>query len=194
MRTKLKVVDDEDCSKLLSLIFLVCRPRDRRSPGRSSNWGRRLKRSSGRRRNSHHNGDYGPGYGVGEGCGAMAITLHRLSCARGWQNELPHRFGKALVLVAVGYHARLRLYLIAGVAHGNGKAALAKHEDVIRHVPHGGDLLGRNVQKPGQGSHDCSLVGLRVGNVEIIRLRARRARLLTPVSYTHLRAHETRHD
>src|SRR5664280_752688 len=54
VKAKFRVIDDEDCSKLLSLIFLVCRPRDRRSPrsrrcrGRSApgtpsiRWPRRL--------------------------------------------------------------------------------------------------------------------------------------------------------
>src|SRR5580704_11044548 len=69
----------------------------------------------------------------------MATLLSRGSCAGRAQNKLPHRFGEALVLVAAGLRARLRLHL---VAHRDGKAALAEHEDVIRHVPDRGDLRG----------------------------------------------------
>src|SRR5579883_3640558 len=39
------------------------------------------------------------------------------SCRGRPQNELPHRVGEAFVLVAVGHRARLRLHLVAGVAH-----------------------------------------------------------------------------
>ncbi len=35
------------------------------------------------------------------------------------QNEFPHRFGKALILIAIGHGARLRLHLVAGIAHGD---------------------------------------------------------------------------
>src|ERR1035437_260010 len=62
-----------------------------------------------------------------------ATLLSRGSCAGRAQNKLLHRFGEALVLVAVGHRARLRLHLVAGVAHRDGKAALAEHKDVIRH-------------------------------------------------------------
>src|ERR1700730_13742706 len=75
------------------------------------------------------------------------------SCRGLPQNELPHGFGEALVLVAVGHCARLRLHLVAGVAHGDGKAAFAEHEDVVRHVADGGNLLGGDVQRFGQGCY-----------------------------------------
>lgn len=71
----------------------------------------------------------------------LAVTGSRVDLL---QNELLHRFGETLVLVAVGDCARLGFHLVAGVAHGNGKAAFAEHGDVIRHVPHGGDLGGWN--------------------------------------------------
>ncbi len=63
-----------------------------------------------------------------------------------------HRLGEAVVLVAVGDRARLRLHLVAGIAHGDREAALAEHQHVVRHVADGGDLLRRDVQELRQAS------------------------------------------
>jgi hypothetical protein len=47
-----------------------------------------------------------------------------IACGGRPHNELPQRFGETLVLIAVGNGACPRLYLVAGIAHGDGKAAL----------------------------------------------------------------------
>ena len=70
-------------------------------------------------------------------------------------------------------------YPIARIAYGDGKAAFAKHWDAVRHVPHGRDLRGRDVQKLREGCHDCSLVGLRGPPSRQTGLRACRTRLPT---------------
>ena len=58
------------------------------------------------------------------------------------------------------------------------KPLLRNIKDVVRHVADGGDLLRRNIQKLRQSRHDRALVGLRMRHIEIVGLRARRARLV----------------
>src|SRR6185437_6101659 len=61
------------------------------------------------------------------------------------QDELSRCLGEALVLIAVGHGGRLRFDLVAGISHGDGEAALAEHQNIVRHVADGCNLRRRNV-------------------------------------------------
>ena len=56
------------------------------------------------------------------------------------QDEFLHRLREALIIAARGHRVRRLLHLRTAIAHGNREATLVKHQDVIRHVPNGGDL------------------------------------------------------
>src|ERR1700694_3828793 len=75
------------------------------------------------------------------------LTSNARLCGSRWQNELSNRFCETFILVAVGHRARLRFHFVAGVAHCDGKSALAEHKDVIWHISDRCDLRGRNAQK-----------------------------------------------
>ncbi|MGY4402262.1 hypothetical protein ACVIYL_003065 [Bradyrhizobium sp. USDA 3315] len=94
------------------------------------------------------------------------------------QDKLPHRFSETIILIAIRNRACLRFHFIAGISYSNGKAARAKHEHVIRHVPDCGNLARSNIEKLGQGGHDCSLVGFWISHIKIVGLRTSSARSL----------------
>jgi len=79
--------------------------------------------------------------------GPSGLTSNARLCGSRWQNELSNRFCETFILVTVGHRARLRFYFVAGVAHCDGKSALAEHKDVIWHISDRCDLRGRNAQK-----------------------------------------------
>src|SRR5215472_17024026 len=82
------------------------------------------------------------------------------------------RVGEALVVVAGGDPARGTLYLDVGVAHHDAQPRVGGHEHVVGHVADGGDLFGRNVVPGRQVLHDCALVGMRMGDVQVVGLGA----------------------
>src|SRR5437870_1720237 len=88
------------------------------------------------------------------------------------QDEAPYGVSESFVLVAVGHGARLRLYLVAGIAHRDGETALAEHQHVVRHAAHGGDphlRTGAVLRGAGAIQH----IELIVGRLALPGLRAR---------------------
>src|SRR2546430_2497071 len=75
------------------------------------------------------------------------------------QNKLLHCLCEALVIATRGHRVRCLLHLRTAIAHGNREAALVKHQDVVRHVPDGGYLVGCDAKMPGQIVDDAALVG-----------------------------------
>ena len=86
------------------------------------------------------------------------------------------RLGETLIVIGVGDQIGLRLHLRAGIAHCDAETAFAKHQHVVRHVADRGDLVGRDREKLRQRRDDGAFVGVRVGDVEIVGLRAGRRR------------------
>src|SRR5450631_2304428 len=72
-----------------------------------------------------------------------------------------------------------------GVAHGNAETASLEHRDVIAAVANDGDLRQWNPQQPRNLRQRDAFVGERVGNIEIVRLRARHGGL-TAKRGTHI--------
>lgn len=82
-------------------------------------------------------------------CG-VSVRFVLVSGWPGWlprraQDVLLDRLREAFVLVGRRYPARRALHLATGVAHRDGQPGMGEHEDVVRHVPDGGDLLRRDL-------------------------------------------------
>ena len=86
------------------------------------------------------------------------------------EDEALDGVGEAFVLVAGRDVVGGGLHLGARVAHGDAEAGRREHEDVVRHVADGRDLLGRDVVVLRQVGDDATLVRLRVRDVEVVGL------------------------
>src|SRR5450830_24851 len=94
------------------------------------------------------------------------------------EDESFNRVGKTIVAIAVGHEVGGPLYRRTGVAHGNAETASLEHRDVIAAVANDCDLRQRNPQQPRNLRQRDAFVGERVGNIEIVRLRARHGGLI----------------
>src|SRR5665811_917406 len=94
------------------------------------------------------------------------------------EDESFNRVGKTIVAIAVGHEVCGSLYRRTGVAHGNAETASLEHRDVIAAVANDCDLRQGNPQQPRNLRQRDAFVGERVGNIEIVRLRARHGGLI----------------
>src|ERR1700690_4277559 len=94
------------------------------------------------------------------------------------QDESFDRVGKTIVAIAVSHEVCGSLYRRTGVAHGNAETASLEHRDVIAAVANDGDLRQWNSQQPRNLRQRDAFVGEWVGNIEIVRLRARHGGLI----------------
>src|SRR5690242_20669284 len=90
---------------------------------------------------------------------------------RAVENEPLHRLRETLVVERVRGRASLRLDLVGGIAHGNAQTRPLEHHHVIWLITDRGDLLGRDIHAVREIGNDGALVGVLVGDVEIVRLR-----------------------
>src|SRR5947209_3763377 len=89
----------------------------------------------------------------------------RRSCARGretqtrsqQENQLSRsreqialdRLGKSIVVAGVGYRRCLLLYVGGSIAHGNGEAAFAEHQNIVWHIADCGNFVGGDTEAAG---------------------------------------------
>ena len=81
-------------------------------------------------------------------------------------------FGKAVLAVGIGHEVRRALHLRIAIAHRNAQAAALEHRDVVAAITDDRDLVFRNAQQLRKLGQCDALVGERVGEVEVVRLRA----------------------
>ena len=81
-------------------------------------------------------------------------------------------FGKAILIVAVGHEIRRALHIGISIAHRNAQPASFEHRDVVAAIADDGDLRGRDGEQLRQRGQRDALVGERMGEVEVVRLRA----------------------
>src|ERR1035441_7550343 len=62
------------------------------------------------------------------------------------KDEMFDRAGKTVLYVALRNVRRLRLDFVSRIAHGDAYTALAKHQQIGRHIANGGNLLRGDVQ------------------------------------------------
>src|SRR5664279_4521841 len=94
------------------------------------------------------------------------------------QDEPFDRIGEAIVVIALSHEVRGPLNRRTGVAHGNAETASLEHRDVIAAVANDRDLRKRNRQQLRYLRQRDAFVGERMGDVKVVRLRARHSRLI----------------
>jgi hypothetical protein len=89
------------------------------------------------------------------------------------QDELLNRVGKSFCFVGGGNVIGLLLHFSAGVAHGNAQPATLKHGYIVGHIADGGNFRSGNVQQLREAIDHGSLVGLGMGDIQVVGLRSR---------------------
>ena len=97
-----------------------------------------------------------------------------------------HGVREPLVFVAPRRLVGGLLRLGVRVAHGDAEARVVEHENVVRLVADGGDLLRLEVVTPGQVAGDLALVGLRMRDVEVVGLGGRRCHVVPELLHGRL--------
>jgi hypothetical protein len=89
------------------------------------------------------------------------------------------RVGEAVLAIAVRHEIRSPLHLRTGIAHRNAKTTPLEHRNIIAAIADDGDLRQRNSQQPREFRQCDPLVGKRMGNVEVVRLRTSNGSLIS---------------
>jgi hypothetical protein len=87
------------------------------------------------------------------------------------EDEPLDRVGEAILAIAVRHEIRFSLHLRTGIAHGDAETAPLEHRDIIAAVADDGDFRQRNSQQLRDLRQCDTLVGERVGDVEVVGLR-----------------------
>ena len=81
---------------------------------------------------------------------------------------------RTLLVAGIRHRTGLRFHLIGRIAHGDAEARPLEHGNVVGLIPNGGDFGGGYAQGADDALYNIALVGIIVGNTEIVRLRTRR--------------------
>src|ERR1700691_1520923 len=87
------------------------------------------------------------------------------------EDEPLDRVGEAVVAIAVRHEIRFSLHLRTGITHGDAETSSLEHRDIVAAVTNGGDFCQRNSQQLRDFRQCRTLIGERVGDVEVVELR-----------------------
>src|ERR1700683_5197320 len=99
--------------------------------------------------------------------GGLAVLTRRSGSASG-EDEPLDGFGEALFLVRGRDPPSRALHIEARVAHRDAQAGVGEHQHVVWHVADRGDGLRRDPVLRGQVAGDRALVGVRMGDIEVV--------------------------